>query len=137
VLCTGSPVEKPRHPLFTVIDYSKVKVVDAPESGSFVCGFYSVNFKKYCRFVYGRQPFDHQDGTLHCTAPEQVITFDRKKESNGSEGWGLYFHPELIRNSSLGKKIKEYSFSRTRKMKPCIFPNRKNNAAHHSKANGK
>lgn len=102
--------EKPKHPLFTVIDYSKVKIVDAPQSASFVCSFYTVNFKKYCRFVYGRQPFDHQDGTLHCSAPEQVITFDRKKQANTSQGWGLYFHPELIRNSNLGKKIKEYSF---------------------------
>jgi AraC-like DNA-binding protein len=102
--------EKPKHPLFTIIDYSKVKVADAPESGSFVCSFYTINFKKYCNFVYGRQPFDHQDGTLHCTAPEQVITFDRKKEENSSEGWGLYFHPDLIRNTNLAKKISEYSF---------------------------
>jgi AraC-like DNA-binding protein len=103
-------LEKPKHPLFTVIDYSKVNVIDAPESGSFVCSFYTVNFKKYCHFVYGRQLFDHQDGTLHCTAPEQVITFDRKKEVNSSQGWGLYFHPQLIRNSNLGKKMNEYSF---------------------------
>lgn len=103
-------LDKPKHPLFTVIDYSKVKVADAPETGSFVCGFYTVNFKKYCNFLYGRQPFDHQDGTLHCTAPEQIITFDRKKEVNASEGWGLYFHPELIRNTNLGKKMNEYSF---------------------------
>ncbi len=60
--------------------------------------------------MYGRQPFDHQEGTLHCTAPEQIITFDRKRDTGSSEGWGLYFHPELIRNSNLGKKIHEYSF---------------------------
>jgi len=102
--------EKPKHPLVTIIDYSKVKVNDTPESGSFICSFYSVNFKKHCSFIYGRQAFDHQEGTLHCTAPEQVITFDRKKEANSSEGWGLYFHPELIRNTALGKKINEYSF---------------------------
>jgi len=102
--------EKPKHPLVTVIDYSKVNVNDTPESGSFVCSFYSVNFKKHCKFVYGRQVFDHKEGTLHCTAPEQVITFDRKKEAGSSEGWGLYFHPELIRNTALGKKMNEYSF---------------------------
>lgn len=102
--------EKPKHPLVTVIDYSKVNVNDTPESGSFVCSFYSVNFKKHCNFVYGRQVFDHKEGTLHCTAPEQVITFDRKKEAGSSEGWGLYFHPELIRNTALGKKMNEYSF---------------------------
>jgi AraC-like DNA-binding protein len=102
--------EKPKHPLISVIDYSKVNVVAAPESGSFVCSFYTVNFKKNCHFMYGRQPFDHQEGTLICTAPEQIITFDRKRDTGSSEGWGLYFHPELIRNSNLGKKIHEYSF---------------------------
>jgi AraC-like DNA-binding protein len=101
---------KPKHPLVTVIDYSKVDVKDTPESGSFICSFYSVNFKKHCDFIYGRQVFDHKEGTLHCTAPEQVITFNRKKGAYSSEGWGLYFHPELIRNTALGKKINEYSF---------------------------
>src|ERR1035437_814807 len=102
--------DKPKHPLVTIIDYSKVNVQNGPESGSFICSFYSVNFKSNCSFVYGRQAFDHQEGTLHCTAPEQVITFDRKKEATVTEGWGLYFHPELIRNTALGKKINEYSF---------------------------
>lgn len=102
--------EKPKHPLVSVIDYSKVNIVDAPNSGSFVCSFYTVNFKKNCHFMYGMQPFDHQEGTLHCTAPEQIITFDRKRDTGSSEGWGLYFHPELIRSSNLGKKIHEYSF---------------------------
>jgi len=102
--------EKPKHPLVTVIDYSKVNVNDTPGSGSFICSFYSINFKKHCNFIYGRQPFDHKEGTLHCTAPDQIITFDRKKEAGSSEGWGLYFHPELIRNTALGKKISEYSF---------------------------
>lgn len=102
--------DKPKHPLVSIIDYSKVNVVDAPSSGSFVCSFYSVNFKKHCEFIYGRQLFDHKEGTLLCTAPEQIITFNRKKEENSTEGWGLYFHPELIRNTSLGNKIHEYSF---------------------------
>lgn len=103
-------LEKPKNPLVTVIDYSKVSVDNTVDSGSFICSFYSVNFKKHCSFLYGRQTFDHQDGTMHCTAPEQIITFDRKKEEGSSEGWGLYFHPELIRNTELGGKINDYSF---------------------------
>ena len=102
--------EKPKHPLVTIIDYSKVDVKDTSESGSFACGFYSVNFKKHCSFLYGRQSFDHKEGSLHCTAPQQIITFNRKKEEGSTEGWGLYFHPELIRNTPLGAKIAEYSF---------------------------
>lgn len=103
-------LEKPRHPLISVIDYSKVNVEDGPDSGSFACSFYTVNYKKHCSFLYGRQKFDHKEGTLHCTAPEQLLTFDRNKEEGNTEGWGLYFHPELIRNSTLGDKINEYGF---------------------------
>lgn len=103
-------LDKPKHPLMTIVDYSKVNVEEGPSSGRFICGFYSINFKKHCSFMYGRQLFDHQEGTLHCTAPEQIITFDREKEKGSSEGWGLYFHPELIRNTSLGKKMHEYTF---------------------------
>lgn len=102
--------EKPKHPLITVIDFSKADVTSGPESGSFICSFYSVNFKKNCDFIYGRQAFDHQEGTLLCTAPEQILTFNRKKEAKTTEGWGLFFHPELIRNTALGKKIHDYSF---------------------------
>ena len=102
--------EKPKHPFVTIIDYSKVKVAETPSKASFICSFYSVNFKKHCEFIYGRQLFDHMEGTLHCIAPEQIISIDREKEGESSEGWGLYFHPELIRNTSLGKKINDYSF---------------------------
>lgn len=103
-------LDKPKHPLITIIDYSKIDVKNAPESGSFVCDFYSVNFKKHCSFLYGMQSFDHQEGTMHCTGPGQVITFNRQKEEGISEGWGLYFHPELIRNTNLGNEISEYTF---------------------------
>lgn len=102
--------DSPKHPLISVIDYSKLNVKNAPESGSFVCDFYTVNFKRNCHFMYGRQYFDHQEGTLLCTAPEQIITFNRERDTGNSEGWGLFFHPELIRNSNLGRKIHGYSF---------------------------
>lgn len=105
-----SGFEKPKHPLTTIIDYSKVKISEGPESGRFACNFYSVNYKKHCSFLYGRQPFDHQEGTLLCTAPEQIITYQKEQTVERTEGFGLYFHPELIRNTSLGKKISEYTF---------------------------
>jgi hypothetical protein len=88
--------DKPKHPLVTVIDFSKVNANNTPGSASFGCSFYSVNFKKHCSFIYGRQEFDHKEGTLLCTAPEQIITFDRKKEAGSTEGGGLYFHTETV-----------------------------------------
>lgn len=103
---------KPKHPLITIIDYSKIDVANAPESVRFICEFYSINFKSHCSFRYGRQFFDHKEGTLLCTAPEQVITMENTERVNDVDGWGLFFHPEFIRNTSLGNKIMEYSFFR-------------------------
>jgi hypothetical protein len=40
-----------------------------------------------------------------------VITIDNDIEiKENMMGWGLFFHPDLIRDSALGNKIKAYSF---------------------------
>jgi len=105
-----SGLEKPKHSAVTIIDYSKVDVGDSVESGRFALNFYSINFKKNCSFAYGKKQFDHLDGTLHCTAPDQVITYDRENDQRTTTGWGLYFHSDFILNSSLCDKIHDYSF---------------------------
>jgi AraC-like DNA-binding protein len=104
--------EKPKHPLITIVDYSKMNASNGPRSGRFVCEFYTVNFKSNCSFLYGRQFIDHKEGTLICTAPEQVIQMEETEQAEKVTGWGLFFHPEFIRNTPLGKKIAEYSFFR-------------------------
>jgi AraC-like DNA-binding protein len=101
---------KPKHPLISIIDYSKVSSENVPESARFVCEFYSVNFKNNCSMVYGRHFFDHDDGTLLCTAPEQVIQMQKSELKDNVTGWGLFFHPEFIRNTSLGRKINKYTY---------------------------
>jgi AraC-like DNA-binding protein len=103
---------KPKHPLLTIVDYSKVDARKAPEEGRFVCDFYAITFKNNCSLGYGRQFFDHQEGTLLCTAPEQVLHLKKPERMEDIAGWGLFFHPELIRNAPLGKQISEYTFFR-------------------------
>lgn len=103
---------KTRHPLVTVIDFSKMD--DQMEEGIRIsCDFYSVMFKNYCanNMRYGRQSYDFQEGSLVCIAPKQVVTMDTeiiKKEN--MMGWGLFFHPDLLRGTSLGMKMKDYTF---------------------------
>ncbi len=101
---------KPKHPLVTIVDYSKVEEADGPDSASFILSFYSVNYKTNCGFIYGREKFDHGEGTLICMAPDQVIHYRREAKVEETEGWGLYFHPDFIRGTSLEKKIKDYTF---------------------------
>jgi AraC-like DNA-binding protein len=101
-----------QHPLIGVVDFSKVMDHTMDEI-RIKTDFYSVMFKNYCRnhIRYGRKTLDFQDGSLVCIAPNQVITIDNDVEvKEDMMGWGLFFHPDLIRGMALGHKIKDYSF---------------------------
>jgi AraC-like DNA-binding protein len=70
-------------------------------------------FKNYCKnhIKYGRKTIDFQDGNLICIAPNQTIEIDNEiEEREDKMGWGLFFHPDLIRSTSLNEKIKDYGF---------------------------
>lgn len=101
-----------RHPLVAVLDFSKAE--EHPEQDAkFVSDFYTLIFKNYCksRIKYGRRSIDFQDGSLVSIAPNQVVEVDNEiEERDDMEGWGIFFHPDLIRGTALGKKIKEYTF---------------------------
>ena len=103
---------KTKHPLVTVIDFSKMDEL-MEEGARISCDFYSIMFKNYCanHMRYGRQPYDFQEGSLVCIAPKQVVTMDSEVEKRDDMmGWGLFFHPDLLRSTSLGNKMKEYTF---------------------------
>jgi AraC-like DNA-binding protein len=101
-----------QHPLVAVLDFSKV-TEQVKEYSKINTDFYSIMFKNYCKnnFKYGRKAIDFQDGNLICIAPNQTIEIDNEVEEREDKmGWGLFFHPDLIRSTSLNEKIKNYSF---------------------------
>ena len=104
----------PKHPLISVVDFSKIEKHEKVEEIKLTCGFYSVIFKNHCanKLKYGKEYYDFQEGTLMCIAPNQIITIENDANSENADivGWGLFFHPDLIRGTSLGNKIKEYTF---------------------------
>ncbi|MFN6037976.1 MAG: helix-turn-helix domain-containing protein [Bacteroidota bacterium] len=100
------------HPLIAVVDFSKV-IEHTTDEIRIKTDFYSIMFKNYCRnhIRYGRKTLDFQDGSLICIAPNHVITIDNDIEvKENMMGWGLFFHPDLIRGTTLGYKMKDYSF---------------------------
>lgn len=103
---------KTKHPLVAVVDFSKTD--EYIEDGTRISAdFYSIMFKNYCanKLRYGRQTFDFQDGSLICIAQKQVLTMDNEIEKKEDMmGWGLFFHPDLLRGISLGNKMNDYSF---------------------------
>ena len=103
--------EKPKHPLVTVIDYSKVDFkITTPVK--YYSDFYQISRKNDCpgTMRYGRNSYDFTEGTLIFTAPGQVIEVEEFDHTREIKGWGLYFHPDLIRRSNLGKIIHNYNF---------------------------
>lgn len=103
---------KTKHPLVAVVDFSKLD--EHIEEGTRIsCDFYSIMFKNYCanKLGYGRQTYDFQEGSLVCIAPKQVLTMDNEIEKKEDMmGWGLFFHPDLLRGTSLGNKMNDYTF---------------------------
>ncbi|MEY4047348.1 MAG: hypothetical protein RL284_899 [Bacteroidota bacterium] len=101
-----------QHPLITVLDFSKVNE-HLIKNTKITMDFYSIMFKNYCKnnFKYGRKAIDFQDGNLICIAPNQIIEIDNEIEDREDKmGWGLFFHPDLIRSTSLNDHLKNYRY---------------------------
>ena len=103
---------KIHHPLVAVVDFSQISD-HISEDTIVTTDFYTVMYK-ICHnntVKYGRKIVDFQDGSLICLAPNQAIEMDTDTEAmENMLGWGLFFHPDLIRATSLNDKMKDYSF---------------------------
>lgn len=97
------------HPLLSVIDYSTAPVIECPEGYTY--GFYAIFLKEVLcgDLKYGRNYYDYQEGTLMFLAPGQVVHIENRR-AHQPKGWALLFHPDLIRGTSLGRNISEYTF---------------------------
>ncbi len=103
--------DEPKHPLITVIDVAKMSHGEEAIGNRLSSDMYCIALKdKSCALDYGRNHYDFEEGVMLCTAPKQIITITRAHELGEMNGWLLYFHPDLIRNSPLGSKMDSYSF---------------------------
>lgn len=104
-------LDKPTHPLITILDTQELAYGKGTVGKRFSSDLYCIALKdSSCGIDYGRNSYDFDDGVLIFTAPRQVITVKKPQELNQVKGWMLYFHPDLIRKSSLGSKIDSYHF---------------------------
>ncbi|NJN35238.1 MAG: AraC family transcriptional regulator [Saprospiraceae bacterium] len=103
---------KPRHPLVSVLDYAKFRPNSTHQNLHFVMNFYVISFKSPApkSLLYGRQYYDFAEGTLMFVAPNQTISVGEIDNDTLYEGFGLYFHADLINATPLGKKMKDYAF---------------------------
>jgi AraC-like DNA-binding protein len=97
------------HPLVNSIDFTETQPIKHALKRY---GFYYIVLKdSSCGDVrYGCKQYDYQEGTLVFLAPGQVAGNADNGELFQLKGWGLTFHPDLLRGTSLGQKMKEYTF---------------------------
>lgn len=102
---------KPTHPLITILDTQQLAYGEETVGKRFSSELYCIAMKdSNCGIDYGRNAYDFDEGVLIFTAPKQIITVKKPQQLNEVKGWMLYFHTDLIRNTSLGSKIDTYSF---------------------------
>ena len=105
-------LEKPKHPLVTVLPITDEMTNFDYGNHSYAFGFYQISLKLGISgsINYGRNSYDFQEGTMTFLKPNQAISMGDTKEYSGASGWTLLFHPDLISKSELGKIISSYSF---------------------------
>lgn len=98
-----------KHPLVSVVDLSKATTW--PERFTINYGVYALYLKdtKCGDIIYGRQPYDYQEGTIVSFAPGQVASGEMLPDVHPG-AHGVLFHPDLIRGTALGQEIRNYTF---------------------------
>lgn len=96
------------HPLVSIVEHSKA---DKRTAHKMIFDVYCVVLKqvKCGDLKYGNNNYDYQAGTLVFFAPGQVVEV-LSDEVFQPSGVALVFHPDLLVNTALGKRIHEFGF---------------------------
>lgn len=103
-------LEKPKNPLISIVDMKDYVMKDEWLNIKYTNSFYYISLKdSSCGLEYGRNTYDFEEGVMSFMAPDQVysVTSVPKRKI---EGWMLFFHPELIRNTPLANIMNNYGF---------------------------
>ncbi|MFD2934851.1 helix-turn-helix domain-containing protein [Spirosoma flavum] len=100
---------KTQHPLISLVDFNQSTPLPRVK---FTLSFYAIILKEtHCgELRYGNQYYDYAEGTMVFFGPGQIIANEPEGELHQPYGKALVFHPDLIKGTSLGKQIHEYSF---------------------------
>lgn len=103
--------DSPKHPLVSVMDWENYEVPKEFIGRKTSSDLYMISIKdKSCGLEYGRNSLDFNEGVMVFSAPKQVYTVTSAVEKGEISGWGVYFHPDLIRNTHLAQIMDDYSF---------------------------
>ena len=100
------------HPLVTVCNLKDVpnrELIDNEVTWHYSVYAMFLKNTRSCMLSYGHKDYDYSDGTVTSFAPMQTVTAVPIKGID-HDVVALLFHPDLIRGTSLGQNIGDYSF---------------------------
>ncbi len=103
----------PEHPLISLIRFEDMPYNPERMPQAVIHNFYSIALKKsfHARLKYGQQEVDFSEGVMLFMAPMQVLSIEGPRETVATHtGWLLLVHPDLLWNTSLAKKIRQYEY---------------------------
>jgi AraC-like DNA-binding protein len=102
----------PEHPLISVIDIESMQHDTTENQHAIINDFYTIALKKNCsgKFRYGQQQYDFDEGVMMFMAPGQIFEIKRDPDDTSHAGWLLLVHPDLLSNTQLAHKIKQYAY---------------------------
>ncbi len=103
-------IEKPKHPLVSVIDFSTIKCFEK-DLETVTYHFYCIALKKNFEGMmkYGQQYVDFEEGVMTFFSPHQVVTTEIVDDLQ-LEGYWLVIHPDFLKGTAFDHKIKNYPF---------------------------
>lgn len=102
-------LDMPKHPLISLVDISQFKNHSGIQAVLF--DFYVISLKRGCdNLIYGQQKYDFDGGLMAFMSPGQILRGESGSAPPKLKGWMLFVHPDLLWNTPLAKKIKQYDF---------------------------
>ncbi len=97
------------HPLISVVDFSMIEA--SVGEYCITSNFYIILVKDSCyaELKYGRNKYDYQEESMIFCAPRQIIGVENNSNEKG-KGFGIFFHADLLKGTSLASSIKGYNF---------------------------
>lgn len=104
-------IEKPLHPLFSVIKHEDIKSYTDEKLKNKTHEFYTISRKVNYNgtMKYGQHYYDFQEGAMVFHGPNQIIVSELA-DNVKLKGWTILMHPDFIRTYTLTTKITEFGF---------------------------
>lgn len=97
------------HPLVSVIPYEAVTPIRHSRTKFNVYALF-LRDDRLETLTYGMGRYEYDEGTLITVSPGQIGGVEDNGERFNIKGWALLFHPDLVRGTSLERKMDRFSY---------------------------